>query len=140
MADASVTGPIAGGAHGWAFGASVQDLAELGYVEDEWFVEGNATTYDFAPGTDAADDGRWNTVAVGSVPYRTRFLALRPSNPAAGNGMLIANWNNVSAGMDISGMADREFFDGGYAMLSVTTQAVGVHGYTSAPMGLRAWD
>ena len=140
MSDASVTGPVVGGSHGWAFGASVRDLAEVGYVEDEWFVEGDATTYDFAPGTEAADDGRWNTVAVGSVPYRTRFLSLRPASPARGNGILIVNWNNVSAGMDLSGMDDREFFDGGYAMLAVTTQAVGVHGYTSAPMGLRDWD
>ena len=81
MADATVTGPVVGGSHGWAFSASVRDLDEVGYVEDEWFVEGEATTYDFAPGADAADDGRWDTVAVGSVPYRTRFLALRPADP-----------------------------------------------------------
>ena len=74
------------------------------------------------------------------MPYRTRLLALRPAKPARGNGILIVNWNNVSAGMDIAGMVDREFFDGGYAMLAVTAQAVGVHGYTSAPMGLRVWD
>jgi hypothetical protein len=140
MADASVTGPVVGGSHGWAFGASVRDLAEVGYVEHEWFVEGNATTYDFAPRAEATHDGRWNTVAVGSVPYRTRFLALRPADPDRGNGTLIVNWNNVSAGMDISGMDDREFFDAGYAMVAATTQAVGVHGYASAPMGLRAWD
>ena len=30
MADATVTGPVVGGSHGWAFGASVQDLAEVG--------------------------------------------------------------------------------------------------------------
>ena len=140
MADASVTGPVTGGSHGWAFGASARDLAALGYVEDEWFVEGEATTYDFAPGTEATDDGRWNTVAVGSVPYRTRFVALRPTEPDAGNGILVVNWNNVTAGMDIVGMDDREFFDAGFAMVAVTTQAVGVHGYPSAPMGLRAWD
>jgi hypothetical protein len=140
MTDALVTGPVVGGSHGWAFGASLQDLGEVWYVEDEWFVEGDAATYDFAPGTEAAHDGRWNTVVVGSVPYRTRLLALRPADAARGNGILIVNWNNVSAGMDIAPMDDREFFDGGYAMLAVTTQAVGVHGYTSAPMGLRAWD
>src|SRR5262245_17612499 len=38
MADMSVTGPVVGGAHGWPFAASVKDLDELGYVEDEWFV------------------------------------------------------------------------------------------------------
>ena len=140
MADATVSGPVVGGSHGWPFSASVRDLDEVGYVEDEWFVEGEATTYDFAPGADAADDGRWDTVAIGSVPYRTRFLALRPADPARGNGILIVNWNNVSAGLDLTGLDDREFFDCGYAALAVTTQAVGVHGYTSAPMGLRDWD
>src|SRR4051794_11866245 len=61
MTDALVTGPVVGGSHGWAFGASVRELGEVGYVEGEWFVEGDAATYDFAPGTEAAHDGRWNT-------------------------------------------------------------------------------
>jgi hypothetical protein len=140
MADAVVTGPVVGGSHGWAFAASVHDLADVGYVEDEWFVEGDATTYDFAPGASATHDGHWDTIAVGSIPYRTRFLALRPTDPGRGNGTLILNWNNVSAGLDLVGMESDEFFDGGYAMLAVTTQCVGVHGYTSAPQGLCAWD
>jgi hypothetical protein len=140
MRDVTVTGPVEGGSHGWPFAASVQDLDEVGYVEDEWFVEGDATTYDFAPGTGASEDGRWDTVAVGSVPYRTRLLALRPADPGRGNGTLIVNWNNVSAGLDLVGMEDRQFFRSGYALLAVTAQAVGVHGYTSAPMGLVAWD
>ena len=140
MTDATVTGPVVGGTHGWAFSASVRELDEVGYVEDEWFVEGDATTYDFAPGAEATDDGRWDTVAIGSIPYRTRFLSLRPADPARGNGVLIVNWNNVSAGLDLTGLDDKEFFDCGYAVLAVTTQAVGVHGYTSAPMGLRDWD
>jgi len=140
VADTTLTGPVTGGSHGWAFSSSVSDLDAIGYVEDEWFVEGDATTYDFAPGADATDDGRWDTVAVGSVPYRTRFLSLRPARTDRGNGILIVNWNNVTAGLDLVGLDEREFFDSGYAMLAVTTQAVGVHGYTSAPQGLRDWD
>src|SRR5262249_14352041 len=97
-------------------------------------------TYDFAPGTEASEDGRWETIEVGSVPYRTRFLALRPADRGRGNGTLVVNWNNVSGGVDLVGLDEHEFFDSGYAMLAVTTQAVGVHGYTSAPMGLVAWD
>jgi hypothetical protein len=140
MGDPSVSGPITGGSHGWAFAASVEDLDALGYVEDEWFVEGEATTYDFAPDAGASADGHWDTVAVGSVPYRTRFLSLRPADSARGNGTLIVNWNNVSAGLDLVGMEARRFYEEGYALLAVTTQAVGVHGYTSAPMGLAVWD
>jgi hypothetical protein len=140
MSDPMVTGPVSGGSHGWPFAASVEDLDALGYVEDEWFVEGEATTYDFAPGADASEDGRWDTEAVGSIPYRTRFLSLRPADPERGNGTLIVNWNNVSAGLDLVGMESRGFYEAGYAMLAVTTQAVGVHGYAAAPMGLAVWD
>jgi hypothetical protein len=140
MSDALVTGPVVGGAHGWAFGAAGGDLAALGYVEDEWFVEGDATTYDFAPGAEATVDGAWSTVAVGSVPYRTRFLARRPVDPGRANGTVIVYWNNVTAGMDIILTEQRELFDAGYTVLAVSAQAVSVHGFTSAPMGLRAWD
>ena len=31
-------------------------------------MEGRATTYDFAAGADATDDGHWDTTAVGSIP------------------------------------------------------------------------
>ena len=41
----SITGPANGGSHGWPFGAPPFDLAERGYREDEFFLEGTATRY-----------------------------------------------------------------------------------------------
>jgi hypothetical protein len=35
VGDVEILGPITGGRHGWPFGASIEDLAALGYVEEE---------------------------------------------------------------------------------------------------------
>ena len=42
---AKLSEPVSGGAHGWAFGASLCDLADAGYVEREFFLAGDATRY-----------------------------------------------------------------------------------------------
>src|SRR5262249_40429549 len=83
---ATLTRPITGGSRGWPFGAAIGDLESFGYIEEEWFLEGEATTYDFVPGTEASFDGRWEIEAVGAVPYRTRMLIRRPVDPARANG------------------------------------------------------
>ena len=51
-------GPITGGTHGWAFGRPVLDLATCGYVEEEFFLSGDATTYRPAVGSEFARDGQ----------------------------------------------------------------------------------
>ena len=39
-----IQGPITGGKHGWAFGRPLFELATRGYVEEEFFLAGEATT------------------------------------------------------------------------------------------------
>src|SRR4051812_2177225 len=48
--DLVITGPVGGGQHGWAFGASAIDVAAAGYVEDEYLIAGEATRYRLTPG------------------------------------------------------------------------------------------
>src|SRR5580658_741951 len=95
---ASVTGPISGGARGCAFGASTRSLDAVGYVEQEFFLEGDATLFSLTSEAEYAFDGHWPIVARGKVPFRTRLLVRRPSDPQRFNGMVVLNWNNVSRG------------------------------------------
>ena len=135
----TVTGPITGGTHGWAFGAATIDLTAEGYVEEEYFLEGDATRY--RPIGELGTDGRWAVEANGSAPFRTRLLVRRPVDAARFNGTVIVEWNNVSAGTEIFEAGDTHVvFDEGFAYVGVSAQRVGVHGFAVKPHGLVAWD
>lgn len=138
---AVVTGPVTGGTRGWAFGAPVVDVDRAGYRQDEFFLEGVATRYAPAPGTEIGRDGRWVVHPVGSAPYKTRLYVLRPEDPGAFNGTVVLSWNNVSAGYENFGGGDSaEILEGGYAFVAATAQRVGIHGVPTNPSGLAAWD
>jgi hypothetical protein len=129
------TGPIAGGKHGWPFGAYVGDIAKQGYVEEEYFLEGVATR--FQPVGELGIDGRWTIRPSTSDKYKTRILVHRPRNPKNFNGTVIVIWTNVSAGYEISGTPEQ--FDG-FAYVSVSAQPTGIVGYRSTHAGLVDWD
>jgi hypothetical protein len=136
-----ITGPITGGARGWAFGASVRDPESDGYVEEEFFVEGDAALFSLADGTDYGFDGRWSVVERGSVPFRTRFLVRRPVDPERFNGVVFVNWNNVSAGFEFLGGTGTEIVESGCAWVGASVQRVGVHGHPFLESrGLATWD
>ncbi len=136
-----LTGPVVGGSHGWAFAAPLADLAALGYRQDEFFLEGSATRYGPSAGSELSWEGRWQVEPLGTAPYKTRILVVRPEDPAKFNGTVVVFWNNVSAGYEnIGGGDSTELFEEGYAYVAVTTQRVGVHGTPVNPQGLLAWD
>jgi hypothetical protein len=67
--------------------------ATPGYVQDEFFVGGTATTFT----TDKVPDNRFSTVTPGkTAPYRTRVIVRRPL-AAAFSGTGVVEWFNVSA-------------------------------------------
>jgi hypothetical protein len=137
-----ITGPITGGARGWAFGASMRDVASDGYVEEEFFLEGDASLFSLADGTDYRFDGCWSVVTRGSVPFRTRILVRRPVDPERFNGVVFVNWNNVSAGFEFLGGTGAEIVESGCAWVGASVQRVGVHGhpFLEPPRGLATWD
>lgn len=140
MASARLTGPITGGTHGCAMSASLLDLAAVGYVEEEYFLEGEAPTFALDD-PEPRFDGRWDARVAGALPFKTRLLVRRPSDPARFNGTVLLVWSNVSMGCDMFTHDTAEVIEGGYAVVVVSAQAVGVHGFASAqPMGLTAWD
>lgn len=146
MARPTISGPVTGGSHGWAFGASVTELAEHGYQEAEYRLDGVAARYRLVdphgrPIDDYSFDGRWAVEVAATLPYRTRMIVRRPTDPARANGTLIVSWNNVSNGYDAVVPLTQEVFDGGYTWVGVTAQKAGIEGFPfGEPMGLRAWD
>ena len=112
------------------FGASPEDLAAAGYVEQEYYVSGMANRYAF-------HDPMQNAAVVdGGHPYKTRIIVRRPVNPARFNGTVIVEWYNVTLGQDIdfNWAATRDYLmRNGYAYVSVSAQRVGVE-------RLKAWS
>jgi hypothetical protein len=41
-----VTGPVTGGRHGWPFSLPLTDLGSMGYVAEEFFLDGTAAAYE----------------------------------------------------------------------------------------------
>ena len=85
-----VIGPIVGAQAPW--GAPIDDLAALGYVVEEYQLEGTLSGYELRDGTDASLDGRWEVEPYGEAPYRTRLLVVRPAQPERFNGTVVVNW------------------------------------------------
>lgn len=109
------------------------DLAALGYQTEEYFLSGTASSYKLPGGPTA--DGQWNAVADATAPYTTRFVVIRPSDPARFNGTLLVEWLNVTAGQDTPAdwmVAHREMLRRGYAWVGVSAQKVGVEGGATA--------
>ncbi|MEQ1911244.1 MAG: alpha/beta hydrolase domain-containing protein, partial [Vicinamibacterales bacterium] len=72
-----------------------QDLASLGYVEEEFLVAGTANVYDWpAPGP--------AVVRTVGVPYVTRVLVRRPANRARFSGTVIVEMLNPSNLFDLN--------------------------------------
>jgi len=112
---------------------------------EEFLLAGTAQAYEPAPGSTVDVDGRWTVEPVATVAYRTRMYVVRPKDPARFNGVVIVNWQNVTAGFDIGTPSIHNLVHG-YAWVGVTTQWVAVEGQPSltadmsATTGLAAWD
>jgi len=143
---AQVIGPVAGGSHGRPFTAATFDLAPYGYVEEEYFFEGAATTYDVVPGTTLDVDGGWRLAPAGQRGFRTRLLVRRPAAAARFNGTVIVEWLNVSGGWDIDAVwiqVRDEILRSGSAWVGVSAQSAGVNGPAVLPgvsKPLVEWD
>ena len=115
---------------------SAFDLAPFGYVTEEFFVSGEATSYKLNDAPTA--DGKWNAVPADTAPFVTRIVVVRPSDPTKFNGAAVVEWLNVTAGTDASpdwSMAHREILRSGYAYVAVSAQKVGIDG-ASSPGGM----
>jgi hypothetical protein len=118
----NVTGPVTGGDRGGvpANPAPPDILDESDYVEEEFFISGEAAAY--APVGELGEDGMWMVEPAGTAPFTTRILVRRPADPSAANGVVGVEWLNVTAGQD----ADPDFGFLYPQMLAAGTTWVGV--------------
>jgi hypothetical protein len=110
-------------------GLASYDLKPLGYVVEEYFLAGEATSYKLAGAPTA--DGRWQAQATGTAPYVTRIVVVRPADPKRFNGTVAVEWLNVTGGLDAGpdwSVSHRELMRSGYAYVAVSAQKVGVEG------------
>jgi Alpha/beta hydrolase domain len=105
------------------------DIADVGYLAEEFFVSGTASRY--SPAGDLGRDGVWPVSPSDTAEYTTRVVALTPVDKAKFNGVVLVEWLNVSGGIDAPAvwfMAHREIVRAGYAYVAVSAQQVGVEG------------
>ena len=136
----NVVGPIPVTEDSYPFLATDIDLSKYGYVEEEYFIDGDAYTYDLAPVNDPSiaatrvESGGPNL--DGTYPFKTRIVVRRPLNPSDSNGTVVAEWYNVTAFRDIewNWFGDPEFMlKNGYTFVGISAQKTGAD-------GLKAFD
>jgi hypothetical protein len=99
------------------------DLAELGYITEEFALQGTATAYKLKAGSS------YDAEATQTAPFTTRIVVVRPLNAAKFNGTVIVEWLNVTGGIDAPAdwsTTHREIMRSGYAYVAVSAQKVGV--------------
>ena len=97
------------------------DLQALGYVEEEYFLSGEANAYTLSNG----DLG----IAKADIPYTNRVLVRRPADPAKASGTVIVDIYNASNGYDIEDMWRRLYSDilaNGHTYVGVTSKPINV--------------
>ena len=104
-----VSAPIAVTASSHPFNSAAtsrtpRDLAEVGYVEEEYLVGGSANVYDWLA------DGSLSSVAAG--PYETRILVRRPLRAARASGNVVVEMLNPTSlhDFDIVWAASQDHF------------------------------
>lgn len=124
---ATVHGPIAADPPGsesrnFIFGASPIILDGSGYIEEEYFIAGEANRYS----TPELETG---AVVDSGHPYRTRLIVRRPEDPAKFNGVVIVEWINVTGGTDKDidwWQSGAHLMRNGYAYVGVSAQQMGI--------------
>jgi hypothetical protein len=133
---ARIVGTIDGG-RGAPFAAPMLEHAP-GYRQDEYLVEGIAASWHLVG--EKRFDGVWEAAQHDTAPFRVRMVVTAPTDPARCNGTVLAEWNNVSAGFDITLADGVDTFEAGYVHVAISTQYLGIHGLDDLPTGLKQWD
>jgi hypothetical protein len=131
----TVSGPVTGGTGVSLIGA---DATGAGYVQEEFFLEGEASAYE-AVGQLRAN-GRWRVEEAETAPFKTRLVVWRPADLADFNGTVFVEWFNVSAGFDNGVdwlMGHNQIIREHAAWVGVSAQAVGVEGGVELDVPIR---
>ena len=96
-ASPTVTPATGGNGVPLVFGHAAFDLADVGYTQSEFFVEGTAAAY--TPANPLTNDGKWTVAPFSPAAYKTRIVVNRPIDPDDFNGSVVVEWFNVSGGV-----------------------------------------
>jgi Alpha/beta hydrolase domain len=105
------------------------DLGALGFVEEEFLLEGTADSYRLVG--ERSSDGRWDVEPSDSAPFTTRLLVRRPGSSEDFSGTVVVEWLNVSGGLDAGpdwSFLHRHLTRSGHAWVGVSAQKVGIDG------------
>jgi hypothetical protein len=122
-----VSAPLPVSATSYPFGAAdhetvPEDLAKVGYVENEYLVSGKANVYDW-PTTGPA------TVRTADAPYTTRMLVRRPARGRHFSGNVVVEMLNPSNRYDLNigwAMMHRQLVHNGDAWIGITAKPIDV--------------
>jgi hypothetical protein len=108
----TVTGPISSMPANVPFialGFDVEPPLPEGYVEEEFFVSGTGSLYEYTPTGIQIVTPCPAIVARGcsNLPYTTRMLVRRPADPAGFNGTVVIEPFNPSSNFDVARVWDR---------------------------------
>jgi hypothetical protein len=146
MGDATLSREVPTGERGRPFTSATFDLGAEGYVEEEWFLRGEAPAYAVATGSALTPDGRWSVEHASPRPFATRLLVRRPGDRDRFDGTVVLEWLNVSGGIDLDpvwAQSHAEILRAGNAWVGVSAQRAGVHGPPLMPgfsQPLEVWD
>ena len=125
----TITGPIPATvtpgdpSRDYPFLATDVDLAQYGYVEQEYFMQGTANQYTTPAGATGA------VISTGN-PYKTRLLVRRPISASAFNGTVLLEWYNVTNLFDVEPdwfQTHNYLLKHGYVWIGVSAQMAGVN-------------
>jgi hypothetical protein len=125
----TVSGPVTGGQGSPSLLSTNFEPSSVGYVRDEYFVEGEAVAYQ--PDGTLTPNGKWNVTAGETAPFKTRIVVYKPVNPDDFNGSAFVEWLYVSAGFDTAPdwiNTHNQIIRSGAAWVGVSAQVVGVQG------------
>jgi Alpha/beta hydrolase domain len=130
VATPTVEGPVTGGKGAIVLGPPKFDFATVGYVQEEFFLSGDATTYTSAE--PLSEDGEWTVTPTDvTAPYVTRVVVRRPAQAADFDGTVVVEWLNVSGGLDADAawtFTHDEILRSGAAWVGVSAQRAGIEG------------
>lgn len=122
-----VTGPVPVTAQSHPFGAAAhtmkpQNMAELGYIEEEFFVSGRANVYDWP------ERGKLE-VRTADAPYTTRLIIRRPADAARFSGNIVVEMLNPSNLFDLNlawAISHTQMMRNGDAWVGITAKPIAV--------------
>ena len=123
----TVTGPLPDTPSSYPFLATDIDLKKYGYVEEEYLFNGRAFQYAWPDGSPVTQTG--SRVEDGGYDFKTRMIVRRPAKAKDFNGVVVAEWMNVTALYDLEAnwFGDPYYLlKNGYAFVGISAQNQGV--------------